>query len=95
MKLTHIAGVLLLGAATVSTFAYCTSDAKKTDGKTAKSAKTDSTQVEQETPRTPVDTAKYNELVAKLANGDTTGKWPVKNQPYPLAGAIQIGRAHV
>lgn len=23
-----------------------------------------------------------------LANGDTTGRWPVKNQPYPLAGAI-------
>lgn len=88
MKLTHIAGVLLLGAATVSTFAYCTSDAKKADGKTTKTATGDSTKVEEETPRTPVDTAKYNELVAKLANGDTTGKWPVKKQPYPLAGAI-------
>jgi hypothetical protein len=23
-----------------------------------------------------------------LANGDTTGRWPVKNAPYPLPGAI-------
>jgi len=24
----------------------------------------------------------------RLANGDTTGRWPVKNAPYPLPGAI-------
>ena len=42
----------------------------------------------EDTTRNPVDTAKYNALLAKLANGDTTGKWPVKKQPYPLAGAI-------
>jgi hypothetical protein len=36
----------------------------------------------------PIDTAKYNSLNKYLANGDTTGRWPVKNQPYPLAGAI-------
>ncbi len=38
--------------------------------------------------RTPVDTALYNKKIKALANGDTTGRWPVKNQPYPLAGAI-------
>lgn len=86
MKLTKIAGALLFGIATVSTFAYCTSDAKKQSGKTVAA---DGKPVETEdTVRTPVDTAKYNALVKKLANGDTTGKWPVKNQPYPLAGAI-------
>jgi len=86
MKLTKIAGSLLIGVATISTFAYCTSDAKKTTGKTVSS---DSTKVEvEDTVRTPVDTAKYNAAIKKLANGDTTGKWPVKNQPYPLAGAI-------
>ncbi|HYK76133.1 MAG TPA: hypothetical protein VEV16_04090 [Daejeonella sp.] len=37
---------------------------------------------------TPVDTATYNQKIIELANGDTTGKWPVKKQPYPLAGAI-------
>lgn len=35
-----------------------------------------------------LDTAKYNELMHYLANGDTTGKWPVKNSPLPLPGAI-------
>lgn len=35
-----------------------------------------------------VDTAAYNSKLKALANGDTTGRWPVKNQPYPNAGAI-------
>lgn len=37
---------------------------------------------------TSLDTAKYNQLMQYLAKGDTTGKWPVKNAPYPLPGAI-------
>lgn len=36
----------------------------------------------------PLDTAAYNERINALANGDTMGYWPVKNQPYPLNGAI-------
>jgi len=36
----------------------------------------------------PIDHAQYDALMKKLANGDTTGKWPVKNAPYPLPGAI-------
>ncbi len=35
-----------------------------------------------------LDTARYDSLMVKLANGDKTGKWPVKNAPYPLPGAI-------
>ena len=35
-----------------------------------------------------LDTALYDSLMLKLANGDKTGKWPVKNAPYPLPGAI-------
>jgi hypothetical protein len=34
-----------------------------------------------------LDTAKYDQLMNYLANGDTSGKWPVKG-PYPLPGAI-------
>ncbi len=34
-----------------------------------------------------LDTAAYDKLVNVLANGDSTGKWPVKT-PYPLAGAV-------
>lgn len=36
----------------------------------------------------PIDKQQYDSLMKKLANGDTTGKWPVKNVPYPLPGAI-------
>lgn len=36
----------------------------------------------------PLDTADYNKRMLALANGDTTGRWPVKNAPYPLNGAI-------
>ena len=35
-----------------------------------------------------LDTLKYNQKLIHLANGDTTGRWPVKKQPYPLASAI-------
>lgn len=91
MRITKIASMILVAGATICTFAYCTSDAKDKSGKqTAK--KTDSAGVTIEEDevnlRTPVDTAKYNELVKTNANGDTTGKWPVKNQPIPLDGAI-------
>lgn len=35
-----------------------------------------------------VDKQEYETKVAALANGDTTGRWPVANQPIPLDGAI-------
>ncbi|HVF97462.1 MAG TPA: hypothetical protein VM871_09085, partial [Flavisolibacter sp.] len=35
-----------------------------------------------------LDTATYNRLMLYMANGDTTGRWPVKNAPLPLPGAI-------
>ncbi len=35
-----------------------------------------------------LDTLLYNTKINAIANGDTTGLWPVKNQPYPLPGAI-------
>jgi hypothetical protein len=86
MKITKIAGAILIGMATISTFSYCTSEAKKAG---EKSASSNPTKIEEEEDlRKPVDTAKYNQLLKKLANGDTTGKWPVKKQPYPLDGAI-------
>jgi hypothetical protein len=36
---------------------------------------------------TPLDTAAYNRKMIQLANGDSSGRWPVK-APYPLAGAV-------
>ncbi len=35
-----------------------------------------------------VDSTDYNNRLMALANGDTTGLWPVKNQPLPLYGAL-------
>ncbi len=36
----------------------------------------------------PIDKALYDSLMKRMANGDTTGRWPVKGTPYPLPGAI-------
>ena len=38
--------------------------------------------------KSTLDTARYDSLMKRLANGDKTGKWPVKKAPYPLPGAI-------
>jgi len=35
-----------------------------------------------------VDQAEYDSLLNYVANGDTTGLWPVPNQPLPLEGAV-------
>lgn len=91
MKIPHLAGILLISSATMGLLTSCTSDTKNAKGQVKVTASGDTVAVETETEdtsRQPVDTAKYNALLTKLANGDTTGKWPVKNQPYPLAGAI-------
>lgn len=42
----------------------------------------------EESTVTTIDTAAYRKKVEALANGDTTGRWPVKNEPFPLDGAI-------
>ncbi|MDD4970569.1 MAG: hypothetical protein PHT07_14175 [Paludibacter sp.] len=69
----------------------CTNPQKKT---TESKKTTDSTTIVQKdtTPPavtyTPTDTALYNKKMLALANGDTTGRWPVKKQPYPIAGAL-------
>src|SRR5882757_528400 len=40
-----------------------------------------------EPTRGPLDTALYNKKLAQLANGDSSGRWPVKTA-YPIGGAI-------
>jgi hypothetical protein len=92
MKLPRLAGSLVIGLAAIGLFANCNSDSNKANGQTkspaqlllADSSKATAAVVD----RTPVDTAKYIAKLKYLANGDTTGKWPVKKQPFPLAGAI-------
>ncbi|HEX2608486.1 MAG TPA: hypothetical protein VHK91_13955 [Flavisolibacter sp.] len=40
------------------------------------------------TGKSSLDTAQYNKLMVYMANGDTSGRWPVKNAPLPLPGAL-------
>lgn len=86
--------VILIIAITLSVLLInCTNSPKKASGKELVN-KPDSTQMKKQEALlsqavSPViDTVKYNEKLVVLANGDSTGRWPVKNQPYPLAGAI-------
>lgn len=66
----------------------------KTAAKSDTTKKTDSTEAAAPATTTqpvsyaPIDHKQYDSLMKKLAHGDTTGKWPVKNTPYPLPGAI-------
>jgi len=68
---------------------YCTENSKAGKVTTTKTTTTtEDTVVTGKSTYAPIDTAKYDSLNVRLANGDTTGRWPVKNQPYPVAGAI-------
>lgn len=64
--------------------ASATTSVKDSSDKITKPEKTETPALRYE----PIDTAAYNRKILALANGDTTGKWPVENQPYPLPGAI-------
>ncbi|MEJ7778939.1 MAG: hypothetical protein WKF68_05055 [Daejeonella sp.] len=84
---------LIIGIASSAAFTACSESGTKANEKTA-SKDTSKTAVPEEEESdalsgyAPTDTALYNKKMKELANGDTTGKWPVKNQPYPLPGAI-------
>lgn len=66
----------------------CNNNSKAT--KTASAKDTTGKEQQQSIANTsaPLDTAKYNQFMRYIANGDTTGRWPVKNAPLPLPGAI-------
>jgi hypothetical protein len=73
---------------------YIFSACSGADSKTANNTSVkDSTKIQQEkvvkeNPFKPVDSAKYFQLQKYLANGDTTGKWPVKKDILPINGAV-------
>ena len=74
-----------------SIFTNCSESNSKTENKSGINAEETTGNEETENASAklePIDTAVYNQKIKELANGDTTGKWPVKNQPYPLPGAI-------
>lgn len=92
MKIPQIAGSLLLGIASMTLFTNCSSSTQQADAHTVSQKDTSATDSTTEAAATtdlaPIDTALYHKQMAKIANGDTTGRWPVKNQPVPLPGSI-------
>jgi hypothetical protein len=76
--LKNITSTLLLILSSV--FLNCT---------TASASKISDTTIKvKDTTAKVLDSARYDSLMVKLANGDKTGKWPIKKAPYPLPGAV-------
>jgi hypothetical protein len=94
MKFKKIALSTSLVLASFVLFTNCSqnSSATKISNKPAPSAekakKTEDTVAAQPVSYPPINHVQYDSLMKRLAHGDTTGKWPVKNAPYPLPGAI-------
>jgi hypothetical protein len=63
----------------------CNNDAQNSDAKDSTGKKT--VKESKDSSVAVLDTARYDQLMNYLANGDTSGRWPVKG-PYPLPGAI-------
>ncbi len=86
---------LLAAACSALVMNACSSgEANTTDTKTADSTASKNTSAIKETKEnvaspaaTTLDTALFNKLNLHLANGDSSGRWPVKTA-YPRAGAI-------
>jgi hypothetical protein len=89
-KVLLFSSSLLLSSALL--LSSCTEDSKAgkaktvtdTTGKTVATGDTTAAKVTYQ----PTDKAKYDAINLRMANGDTTGHWPIKNQPYPVAGAV-------
>lgn len=85
-----ISSVAFLAFAAI--FTSCSESTSKTGNKSAINASGElansDSEIDEDAALEPIDTALYTKKIKELANGDTTGKWPVKKQPYPLAGAI-------
>lgn len=75
---------LLLALPLFLSFYAC--DSKNKSGKPIKLTEVGSS--ESENPIQVVDSASYFKKLQYLANGDTTGLWPIKKQPIPGEGAI-------
>lgn len=87
--LKSLAGIFSLVICSLFVMASC-GESKKT--KTVKDPVTGKdtvvTVASEDTVKATIDTALYKKKLVENANGDTTGKWPVKNQPFPVPGAI-------
>jgi len=60
----------------------------KNESKNEKTDQEKSVDQNQENDGVSIDTVAYNNKLRTLANGDTTGRWPIVKQPFPIKGAI-------
>ncbi len=96
MKLKNIifsANFLLISLIVFTSCGQSNTSAKDAGKTTAKTATTTTTTTETATVIHPViypplNKKRYDSLMKRMAHGDTTGRWPVKNAPYPLPGVI-------
>lgn len=84
MKKLSLSYLLLLSILFSSS---CSNQPKQDSKSLASSTETEKKSPENFSDKKPLDTVAYDKIVTLLANGDTTGKWPVK-APYPVPGAI-------
>ncbi|RVT99997.1 hypothetical protein EOD41_13610 [Mucilaginibacter limnophilus] len=91
MRTTKFLSLLIPSLLSLVLFTNCTQTGKagKPGAKTASGTEAaEGDTAVKESAYKPIDTAQYDSLMKRLANGDTTGKWPVKNTVYPGPGAI-------
>lgn len=65
----------------------CVHKSKKESGKESSEQKK-TVKENRENEVLTIDTAAYKDKLSALANGDTTGRWPIVKQPFPIKGAI-------
>jgi hypothetical protein len=85
MKYTVLSLLTAITLATACNTNNSPSGEKSSDSASAKQKR----QPGQQEPeaKSSLDTAKYNQLMTYMINGDTSGLWPVKHE-YPLEGAV-------
>lgn len=88
MNLKNLLFTLTLAATSITLLTNCSENSKAGKISSATAAKEKDTTIAKPAPLPPINKQQYDSLMKKLANGDTTGKWPVKKTPYPIAGAI-------
>ena len=88
MKHIRISALFALSASFLFTISSCNSGHSATDVLVGDSLMTDADgKTVKAVAKQPFDSARYDQLMNEMANGDTTGRWPAKTV-YPLAGAI-------
>jgi len=94
MKRTRLAFTMISLIAFIfhATFVSCQSNSNNKSGEVSKKDSVGDSLINNNSntigdTRVPIDTVLYNQRMARIVNGDSSGKWPVKSV-YPLAGAI-------